>query len=151
MTEENPYQSPLEECRSANFVDLIRHKDSLLSLLFSFDGRISRRTSWITLICSYLLYFLIYGLIFYVFYVDRPDQSDMAIAAQLLGYIPYAWIFFAIIAKRWHDRNKSTFWLLLFLVPVIGPIWTFVELGFLRGTEGPNKYGLDPLSSLPRS
>jgi uncharacterized membrane protein YhaH (DUF805 family) len=26
-------------------------------------------------------------------------------------------------------------------------IWAFVELGCLRGTAGPNKYGPDPLAS----
>jgi uncharacterized membrane protein YhaH (DUF805 family) len=31
-------------------------------------------------------------------------------------------------------------------VPIIGPIWALVECGFLRGTEGPNAYGPDPLA-----
>ena len=28
-------------------------------------------------------------------------------------------------------------------------IWAIVELGFLRGTRGPNKYGPDPISQPP--
>ena len=79
----------------------------------------------------------------------------------------------AVATKRLHDRDKSAWWLLLFyLVPLILPtiayytdrtgtgavevrfilvlaslsiiIWFLVELGFLRGTAGPNRYGADP-------
>ena len=80
---------------------------------------------------------------------------------------------FAVAIKRLHDRNKSAWWLLLFalvtlilqtiayytgavevrliLVLVCIPIgiWFFVELGFLRGTAGPNRYGPDPLQIDP--
>jgi uncharacterized membrane protein YhaH (DUF805 family) len=72
---------------------------------------------------------------------------------------------FAVVIKRLHDREKSAGWLLLFvLVPLILQaiayytgavevriilalacffigIWYLVELGFLRGTAGPNRYG----------
>jgi uncharacterized membrane protein YhaH (DUF805 family) len=82
---------------------------------------------------------------------------------------------FAIGAKRLHDRNKSGWLVVLFylapsvLVSIATPadqalasgalglaafviaIWGVVELGFLRGTVGPNPYGPDPLQtpSLP--
>jgi uncharacterized membrane protein YhaH (DUF805 family) len=70
--------------------------------------------------------------------------------------------------KRLHDRDKSGWWLLVFYVlpgvlNTIGEslaagwifslasfavsIWALVELGFLRGTAGPNRYGPDPLAS----
>jgi uncharacterized membrane protein YhaH (DUF805 family) len=54
------------------------------------------------------------------------------------------WIALALHAKRWHDRGKSGWWTLIVLVPFIGAIWLFVELGCLRGTVGPNQYGADP-------
>ena len=46
----------------------------------------------------------------------------------------------AIHAKRWHDRNKSLWWQLISLIPIIGPIWVSIELGFLKGTKGINRY-----------
>jgi uncharacterized membrane protein YhaH (DUF805 family) len=75
--------------------------------------------------------------------------------------------------KRLHDRDKSGWWLVIFYVfpaalsgaadsvqmqtgspssgVVLGlaslaiVIWGFVELGCLRGTPGPNRFGPDPL------
>ena len=54
--------------------------------------------------------------------------------------IPYAifsiWSGIAIGIKRWHDRDKSGWWMFIVLIPIIGAIWAFVECGCLRGTEG---------------
>ena len=54
----------------------------------------------------------------------------------LLSLIP------AIIVhiKRFHDRDKSGWWLLIVLIPIIGAIWLLIELGFLKGTSGPNRF-----------
>ena len=87
-----------------------------------------------------------------------------------LTLVSVSWIsVFAIGVKRLHDRNKSGWLIVLFyVVPsilggiantseqavasfVLGlgslviSIWGLVELGFLRGTVGPNAYGPDPL------
>ena len=82
-------------------------------------------------------------------------------------YFPFIWISWAVGAKRLHDRSKSAWWLVLFYIapaalrvaasfedhPLNIPInlsaisifvWMIVELGFLRGTVGPNDYGPDP-------
>ena len=45
--------------------------------------------------------------------------------------------------------NRGQIWLglvLIWLIPIIGWIWALIELGFLPGTTGPNKYGPDPLA-----
>ena len=61
-----------------------------------------------------------------------------------LLYIPMIWIGLALGVKRWHDRGKSGWWVLIALIPIVGGIWTFVECGCLRGTVGPNQFGPDP-------
>ena len=53
------------------------------------------------------------------------------------------WIGLAVGVKRYHDRGKSGWWVLIALVPVIGGLWYLIECGFLRGTIGPNAYGPD--------
>ncbi len=54
---------------------------------------------------------------------------------------------FAGTTKRWHDRNRSGWWSLLLLVPVIGWIWVFISLGCRDGSRGPNRFGPDPLEA----
>lgn len=46
-----------------------------------------------------------------------------------------------VYIKRFHDRDKSGWWVLIGLIPIIGSIWLLVELGFLKGTPGPNRFG----------
>jgi uncharacterized membrane protein YhaH (DUF805 family) len=46
-----------------------------------------------------------------------------------------------VYIKRFHDRDKSGWWVLIGLIPVIGAIWLLIELGFLKGTPGPNRFG----------
>jgi uncharacterized membrane protein YhaH (DUF805 family) len=58
---------------------------------------------------------------------------------------PSLWIGLVLSVKRWHDRNKSGWWVLVNLVPVVGWLWQLIECGFLRGTTGPNRFGQDPL------
>ena len=72
--------------------------------------------------------------------------------------------------KRLHDRNRSGWWIVpFFVLPIFSDriveplgdsifasttsaallilcIWGFVEMGFLRGTSGPNQFGPDPLA-----
>ncbi|MFT6862889.1 MAG: uncharacterized membrane protein YhaH (DUF805 family), partial [Akkermansiaceae bacterium] len=55
------------------------------------------------------------------------------------------WMGLALQGKRWHDRGKSGWMILVNFIPLVGGIWALVECGFLSGTPGPNQYGPDPL------
>lgn len=63
----------------------------------------------------------------------------------IIFFVVLWWSSLAVQAKRWHDRDKSGWWILINFVPLIGPIWALVENYFLSGTEGPNRFGVDPL------
>ena len=47
--------------------------------------------------------------------------------------------------RRLHDLNRTGLWILLVLVPVIGGIILLIFF-VMRGTEGGNDYGPDPLA-----
>lgn len=49
-----------------------------------------------------------------------------------------------LIIQRCHDLNKSGWFYLVLVIPVIGIIFALYLL-FAKGTEGPNQYGPDPL------
>ncbi|WP_281268499.1 DUF805 domain-containing protein [Thermasporomyces composti] len=48
-----------------------------------------------------------------------------------------------VAIRRLHDTNRSGWWVLLALIPLVGWIWLIVLLA-LPGTQGPNKHGPDP-------
>ncbi len=108
-------------------------------LFLSFEGRIGRKTFWLkgTLPLMVMSLFLA-GLDFALGF-----GGYLSAAWQLLTI----WPILAISAKRWHDRDKSAWWILIGLVPLIGQIWSFVEAGCLKGTDGPNRFGADPLTA----
>ena len=54
------------------------------------------------------------------------------------------WPSVAILAKRWHDVDKSAWWILIALVPVVGGIVALVFNGFIAGTPGTNRFGPPP-------
>jgi uncharacterized membrane protein YhaH (DUF805 family) len=62
----------------------------------------------------------------------------------LVVWLAMAWALLALQVKRWHDRDKSWFWIFIGLIPVIGGLWVLVECGFLDGTQGSNRFGPSP-------
>ena len=109
----------------------------------TFNGRATRPEYWWWILAMIIL-FTVLGLI------------DGAVIAPLLGFEafdpeaaqPVSFIAslglllpnLAVSARRLHDTDRSAWWLLLGLIPVIG---TLVLLVFyvLRGTDGPNRFG----------
>ena len=123
----------------------------------SFQGRSGRKTFWLSILVLVIVTWVLEFVIFAAFggSMMNIDQSnpDAAAGAMKAMAIPLTilillilWPSFAIYTKRWHDRDKSGWWSLIMLVPLIGSIWMIVECGFLRGTEGPNRFGDDPLA-----
>lgn len=49
----------------------------------------------------------------------------------------------AVTVRRLHDTDRSGWWYFISLVPGIGPLVLFVFL-VLSGTEGRNRFGMDP-------
>ena len=74
-----------------------------------------------------------------------PHLSAIASLVGAVVGIASLWICVALDIKRCHDRDKPGWWLLIFyFIPVIGWVWGLIELGFLDGAPGSNKYGESP-------
>jgi uncharacterized membrane protein YhaH (DUF805 family) len=103
-------------------------------MLFGFRGRLKRLPWWIATI----MVDLALGMSAAIF--GKPRLSILF----FLGLAPFLiWITVAVQIKRWHDRDKSGWWFLINFVPIIGWLWVLVECGFLRGSDGANRFG-DP-------
>lgn len=147
MTDQNPYQSPT----AAPNTSMVAPKATIKETLLGFSGRIPRRTYWLWSIVSALV---LYAILIPVMIFTAPAEtaassnpegiSPIATITMLILYIPMVWIGLALQIKRWHDRGKSGWWCLIGLIPIVGAIWAFIEVGCLRGTLGANEYGEDP-------
>ena len=105
-----------------------------MDLLFQFDGRINRAKFWLGIVVVAVINVIASALF-------RGNSVFIAFLITLA----LLWPSLAVAIKRWHDRDKSGWWLLIVLIPLIGWIWALIETGFLEGTKGPNQYGPDPL------
>jgi uncharacterized membrane protein YhaH (DUF805 family) len=115
----------------------------IFALLFSLQGRIGRAKYWLG-ICVSL------GLSMLEFLVNSPFEKTHDLTPALIGLaiaLLNLWICICIMAKRYHDRGKSAWWILVAFIPIVGWIWSFIELGLLHGDEGSNDYGPDPTRS----
>lgn len=106
-------------------------------------------------------------------WTDAPvNYLFMAILA-VVGLL-MIWSNTAAGIKRLHDRDQSGWWMLVFwgigaivdflqetattssskFILGVGSfavtVWIIIELGCLRGTQGPNRFGSDPLEASPR-
>ncbi|MGM4894184.1 DUF805 domain-containing protein [Tardiphaga sp. 839_C3_N1_4] len=146
------------------------------TLLFSFTGRINRGKYWLAILIYIVAWiaFMAAALIWLGGF-DTDRLFSMVGGALLLWLAAIVlitagtWSGIATGIKRLHDREKSGWWILVFwlgpsVLSGIGStssastsfvfhiasfavtIWAIVELGFLRGTAGPNEYGPDPLA-----
>jgi uncharacterized membrane protein YhaH (DUF805 family) len=107
-------------------------------LFFSLKGRVSRREFWLWGVLALLGMGALGHALLGIAQVPRVE-------AERIVSLLLAWPALAVSVKRWHDRDKSGWWVLLNLVPVIGWIWALIANGLLRGTPGPNRFGEDPL------
>ena len=110
-------------------------------LLLAVEGRINRAKFWIGLT---VLYFVPWLFVVVALLADTAILYWFAFVVGLLAI----WPAIAVSVKRWHDRGKSGWWILIGLVPLIGGIWALIETGFLPGTPGTNEYGPDPLAGV---
>jgi uncharacterized membrane protein YhaH (DUF805 family) len=134
-----------------------------MQLFTSLEGRIPRKTFWLGFIVLMIVSWILQLILFSVFGVSMMSGMDpnadpaaaAAAAEEAMGkmtlpivvlFLLLLWPSICLYAKRWHDRDKSGWWSLIGLIPIIGGLWMLIELGFLRGTEGPNRFGPDPIA-----
>ena len=139
------------------------------TLFLSREGRINRAKFWIVAAC-FIAVWLLVELVFGASIFGRIVKFLLAIGL----FYPA----FAVAAKRFHDRNRPAETALFGLVPVFIAIlldcfgltgdavganglgwicrliylgvglWFAIELGALKGTPGPNRFGGDPLAAV---
>jgi uncharacterized membrane protein YhaH (DUF805 family) len=84
----------------------------LQKILFSFEGRIGRRTYWLATLA---LIVAVLVLTFSPFLLDSEAAAVLMLAlTSQLVWLLSLWPMLAVGAKRLHDRDKNGWWLLVF-------------------------------------
>jgi len=114
-------------------------------IYISIDGRFNRAKYWL----AYLPLELVSLLATYGDFLTGSLDTETGIGPiSGLASILMLWPSISIMVKRCHDRDRSGWFLLILLIPLIGGLWILVELGFMKGTTGDNRFGTDPLAGL---
>jgi uncharacterized membrane protein YhaH (DUF805 family) len=124
--------------------------------VFSTQGRVTRLHYWL----GQVALFVVFKLVTVSAHAVRTSLgagassralSPLALSAAIIALVVIMiclgaglWAGFALVVKRWHDRDKSWPWALLGFIPLVGWVWQGIECGFLEGTLGPNRYGASP-------
>ncbi len=111
----------------------------LLWILLSLSGRIPRVIFWTASILVPLLCLVIIG----IANSALPDSLIVSLVG-LLSLFAMFWSSLAVGVKRLHDLGMSGWWILMGFFPGIGPVFMFIFAGLLRGTRGPNRFGVTP-------
>lgn len=109
-----------------------------------FNGRARRSEYW--------LFFLFYVGVSFVLGIiggiamGPSDPTQPFSGANILGLLWGLAMFLPSLAvgvRRLHDTNRSGWWILIGIIPLIGAI-VLIIFYVLDGTPGPNKFGSDP-------
>lgn len=112
---------------------------------FSFRGRINRKAYWLLYFLPIIVLNVVASILDGVLGTLTVTEYGAYGLISLPVSIASFWPMLAAGAKRLHDREKSGWWQLLYFVPFLGALFLFVYLGFLKGTDGANRFGPDPL------
>ncbi|MFQ1921527.1 DUF805 domain-containing protein [Aeromonas veronii] len=108
---------------------------SVLKQYAVFSGRARRTEYWMFVLCNVIVMLLL-GMVDKLIGGNNELISSIYSLAVLLPSL-------AVAARRLHDTDRSAWWLLLGLIPIIG---TLVLIYFMvsNGQQGPNRFGDDP-------
>ena len=122
-----------------------------MELFTSLQGRIGRGKFWLGFLGLFIANIVVSIILAMLGFGSDIDPATGALSSGawiglLITLVIFVWPSICIYGKRFHDRNKSAWWMMIMFVPIIGFFWLLIECGFLKGTEGPNDYGPDPLA-----
>jgi uncharacterized membrane protein YhaH (DUF805 family) len=147
-----------------------------IDYLFSFEGRISRKSYWLSILGVSVVATLVLGGLAVALGVFDP-MSNQLLNIYNIATLPLYWPLLALYLKRLHDFGQGRGWLwatMILIVFIVGANFTgyeanfasynfdpislltlvsgaiFIIVGCFKGTPGPNQYGPDPLANIAR-
>ena len=97
-----------------------------------FQGRASRREYWMFMGIN-LLIAIVFGIVDAMVFGETPILGILYTLAMLVPSL-------SVSVRRLHDTNRSGWWLLISVIPIIGAIVLFV-FALQASQNGGNRYG----------
>ena len=125
----------------------------------TFSGRASRSEYWWFFLAYFIFAIIIGAIIGGIAGATGGfdnEISGLVMILMVIGGLLFLALIIPVIAvtvRRFHDRNLSGWWylglIILGAVPFVGFLASIANLVItvLKGTEGPNKFGPDPLGA----
>jgi len=104
-----------------------------------FSGRARRKEFWMFILVNLVLTGVLSILDKMLGLRIAKDEGLLTTIYGVLIFLPY----WAVQFRRLHDTDRSAWWLLLLLIPIVG--WLIIlAFNCQNGTPGENKFGSDP-------
>lgn len=116
---------------------------TVFSKFYTFTGRASRPEFWwyyLFIIILYIIAALIEGMVVHPLLGFEPYAPEAGQPLQVILTIAIFLPTLAVAIRRLHDIDRSGWWYLVGLVPIIGTLallWWFTR----PSSEGPNRFG----------
>lgn len=111
-----------------------------------FNGRSRRKEYWMFTLLNFIVAIVLYALMFMGMDYETGQPGTLGMLAMgLLGIYFLAILIpsIAVQVRRFHDQDKSGWFVLLAFIPFVGGLIVIVFM-CLEGTRGPNRFGEDP-------
>ncbi len=111
-----------------------------------FSGRSRRKEYWMFSLFLILVSIVLFGILFAVGGLDAGGSGLVGSTFLVVFGLFFLAVLIPSIAvqvRRFHDQDKSGWFVLLGLIPYVGGFIVFVFM-CLDGTHGPNRFGPDP-------
>ncbi|MCY3555323.1 MAG: DUF805 domain-containing protein [Gemmatimonadetes bacterium] len=110
-----------------------------------FEGRARRKEYWMFALVSALVLIFLSLIDEMTGWKVWDDEGVLSLLYSIAVFVPT----FAVLVRRLHDTDRSGWWCLILLIPLIGLIVVFVFL-VSKGNEGDNRFGPDPKAETAR-
>jgi len=135
LSQANLVKTDLSEVNPGNFVTNL------------FRGRINRRSYIVGYLASGMIYFLILLAANSLIHINTNLAAIVGVLLVLLAFVVAVLFWISLTIRRFHDIDKSGYYILWLFVPFIN-IYYWLVLLFEQGTVGPNRYGPPPRPSI---
>lgn len=104
-----------------------------------FSGRARRKEYWMFILVNAILIGVLSVIDKMLGWQRAGGEGILATIYGILVLLPW----WAVQFRRLHDTDRSAWWLLLLIIPVVG--WLVILIfNCQRGTAGENRFGNDP-------